>query len=235
MILLLSGWGQKFDSLKAIFKDPTFDPIFLEKNQITHLDYSKFSSVEDLFSSIKDQRINPKAIIGWSLGGQIAIRLIERKILAPKKLFLIAPPFQMVKDDKISAAMSQKTYQEFYTNFTNSPSKTLKQFSILTSMNDKNSREIVKSLDINDSNSDNLKFWLEELKRFSCFDITFSNFPKTIFIQGKGDMIVHPNQAKYFQNLITEFTLETFANCGHAPHLNDTKRVAKLILDNIDS
>jgi len=229
MILLLSGWGQKFDSLKAIFKDLTFDPIFFAQNPIIHVDYSKFSNIEEFFASIEEQNLNPKMVIGWSLGGQLAIRLIEKKIINPKSLILIAPPFQMVKDEKINTAMSQKTYQEFYNNFTTSPSRTLKQFSILTAMNDKHSKEIAKNLDITDKNSDNLKFWLEELKNFTCFNINFSNFPKTIFLQGKGDMIVHPNQTNYFQERIKDFTLELFPNCGHAPHLNDPDKVREIV------
>ena len=117
MILSLSGWGQKFDSLKTIFKDPTFDPIFLKKNPVIHFDYTKFNNVEDFFTNIKSQNLNPKIVIGWSLGGQLAIRLIEKKIITPKTLILIAPPFQMVKDENISTAMSKKTYQEFYQNY----------------------------------------------------------------------------------------------------------------------
>ena len=229
MILLLSGWGQKFDSLKTIFKDPTFDPIFFEENEIIHFDYSKFSNCEDFFNEIKKQKIQPTTIIGWSLGGQLAIRLIDKKIINPNTLILIAPPFQMVKDEKISTAMSQKTYQEFYQNFKNSPSKTLKQFSILTAMNDKNAKEIARNLDINDQNAENLRFWLEELKNFSCFTINFQNFPKTIFLQGKGDMIVHPNQSQYFQERIDNFSLELFPNCGHAPHLNDPIRTIQIL------
>lgn len=229
MILAFSGWGQKFDSLKVIFENKNFDPSFFAQNPVIHFDYTKFNNIQDFFNEIKSQNLKPKLVIGWSLGGQLAIRLIEKKIITPKTLILIAPPFQMVKDEKIHTAMSKKTYEEFYKNFTTSPTKTLKQFSILTAMNDTHSKEITKTLDINDENQENLKFWLEELKNFTCFNINFTNFPKTIFIQGKGDMIVHPNQATYFQERIKNFTLEQFPNCGHAPHLNDPDRLANLI------
>lgn len=216
----LSGWGQKSDSLEHIFRESFF---------VSSANYSKFRNVEDFFSSITRKSPNPEIAIGWSLGGQLAVRLIEKKIIAPKLLILLAPPFQMVKDERIQAGMAKATFDEFYKNFSEAPNKTLKQFSILTAMNDCNSSEIARNLDINDQNFEELKFWLEELRRFSCFDVDFSNMPRVVFFQGAGDMIVHASQAEYFQARIKNFRLEIFKNCGHAPHLNDLARVRKII------
>ena len=227
-ILCLSGWGQKFDSIESIF-----DPIFFAQNQVSSFNYSKLDSSEEFFRQIKQKNLNPEILVGWSLGGQLAIRLIEKNIVKPKLLVLLAPPFQMVKDLKIRSGMSKKTFAEFYQNFTRAPSKTLKQFSILTAMNDRNAGEIAKNLDINDQNFEQLKFWLEELERFSCFDVDFSQMPKTLFIQGAGDMIVHQSQAQYFAERIKNFRLEIFKNCGHAPHLSNIEKLREIILQEI--
>jgi pimeloyl-ACP methyl ester carboxylesterase len=227
-ILCLSGWGQKFDSLENIFSDEVFDPFF-----VSSFNYSTLDNLEAFFGKIKSTRY-ADVVVGWSLGGQLAIRLIEKKIFSPKLLILIAPPFQMIKDECIQAGMSPKTFAEFYGNFVKSPDKTLKQFAILSAMNDRNAKEIAKTLDVSDDNFLQLKFWLEELKRFSCFDVDFSNMPRTLFLQGLGDMIVHESQSNYFKNRIWNFRLELFKNCGHAPHLNDVKRVRKIVLEEIE-
>lgn len=226
-ILCLSGWGQKSDSLEIIFKESFFDPFF-----VSSFDYSSLAGVEDFFTAIKSQ--NPKILIGWSLGGQLAVRLIEKKILAPKLLILLAPPFQMIKDERIHAGMSRATFSEFHKNFSQAPNKTLKQFSILTAMNDQNAADIARNLDIRDQNFEQLKFWLEELSRFSCFGVDFTNMPRTLFIQGAGDMVVHASQANYFNEKIKNCRLEIFKNCGHAPHLNDLVRLQKFICEEID-
>ncbi len=226
-ILCLSGWGQKSDSLEIIFKESFFDPFF-----VSSFDYSALASTESFFTEIKSQ--NPEILIGWSLGGQLSVRLIEKRILAPKLLILLAPPFQMIKDERIQAAMSRETFDQFYKNFSLAPSQTLKQFAILTAMNDRNASDIAKTLDINDKNFANFKFWLEELSRFSCFDVDFTNMPRTLFIQGAGDMIVHASQANYFSEKIKNCRLEIFKNCGHAPHLNDLARLRKIISEEID-
>jgi pimeloyl-ACP methyl ester carboxylesterase len=227
-ILCLSGWGQKFNSLEEIFNELRFDPFF-----VSSLNYSAFDSLEKFFADVESQKLNPDILIGWSLGGQLAIRLVEKKILTPKLLILIAPPFQMIKDSRIQAGMSPETYAEFYQNFISAPTKTLKQFSILTAMNDRNAAEIARTLDVSDQNFAQLKFWLEELKRFSCFDVDFSNMPRTLYFHGAGDMITHVSQAEYFKQKIPNLRFELFKNCGHAPHLNDLERVRNSILEEI--
>lgn len=224
-IFCLSGWGQKFDSLENIFSESFF---------VSSFDYSRLNSVEKFFDEIARLKIDADVFVGWSLGGQLLVRLIEKKIIKPKLLVLIAPPFQMIKDEKVQAGMSKKTFDEFYKNFTSAPGATLKQFSILTSMNDRNSKEIASTLDVSSDNFENLKYWLEELERFSCFDVDFLNMPRTLFYQGLGDMIVHVSQCEYFKARIKDFRLEVFEKCGHAPHLSDLAKFKKIFCEELE-
>jgi pimeloyl-ACP methyl ester carboxylesterase len=227
-VICLSGWGQNYRSLEKIFESSNFSPF-----SISSLDYSQFFSPQDFFSSIKSQNLQSDILVGWSLGGQLAIRLIAEKILQPKLLVLLAPPFQMVKDEKIKSGMPPQVFAEFYQNFSTAPDATLKKFSILTAMNDRNAKEIAKNLDVNQSNFKQLQSWLEELKNFSCFNVDFSSMPRVIFFQGAGDSIVHSSQAEYFQERIKNFRFELMKNCGHAPHLSDVEKVRAVILEEI--
>ena len=227
-ILCLTGWGQKFDSLEFIFNDQIFDPFF-----VSSLDYSQFSSEQDFFSFVQSQvsekNLQPEILVGWSLGGQLSVRLIEKKILQPKLLILIAPPFQLLKDERVHAGMAPATFKKFRDDFANAPDKTLKQFAILTAMNDKNAGEIARGLDVNEENFKQLVYWLDELSKISCFNVNFENMPPTLYFHGAGDMIVHVSQAEYFKERIKNFEKEIFTDCGHAPHLNDIERMRKII------
>lgn len=227
-ISCLPGWGQNYRCLEEIFNS-----LELADCKVSSFDYAKFFSVAEFFNFVKAENSQPDIIIGWSLGGQLAVRMIAEKILAPKLLILLAPPFQMVKDSRIQSGMSRASYNEFYRSFVDSPTQALKKFSILTSMSDRNANEIARGLDVSEENFAQLKFWLEELERFSCFDVDFSNMPRTLFIQGAGDMIVHASQADYFKQRIKNFRLEIFSNCGHAPHLSDIEKLRKLISEEI--
>jgi pimeloyl-ACP methyl ester carboxylesterase len=228
-ILCLSGWAQKPDSLEIIFKNLGAD------FQIISFDYSRFDSVEDFFVAIKKLSVTPQIIAGWSLGGQLAVRLIAKKILNPKILILLSAPFQFVKTPQITAAMPKSTYDQFKNNFAEAPDGTLKKFSILTMMNDKNSKEMFENLEINETNHHKLLFWLEELERFSAYDINFNNFPETLIIHGAGDVVVHQIQAKIFAEKIPNSKLEIINNCGHAPHFNNLEKLRSLINEKINS
>jgi pimeloyl-ACP methyl ester carboxylesterase len=224
----LSGWGQKFDALESIFED-----LFPESVSVTSFDYLVFDNIEELFHKIKTQKLNPTIVVGWSLGGQLLIRLAEKKVLTPKLLILLAAPFQMVKDKRIETALSKTAFDIFYKNFCTAPGKTLKKFLILAAINDLNSKNIVKNLNIDGQNFLQLKFWLEELNRFSCFETDFSDMPRTLFFQGAADKIVDVSQTHYFRQRIKNLRLEILANCGHAPHLNDSKKLRKIIIEEI--
>ncbi len=227
-ILCLSGWGQKSDSLEFIFNDKIFDPF-----SVSSLDYSRFGDVEKFFDDVRAQNLNPEILVGWSLGGQLAVRLIEKKILKPKLLILIAPPFQLLKDERVHAGMGLEAFKKFRGDFANAPDKTLKQFSILTAMNDRNASDIARNLDVNDHNFAQLVYWLDELAGFSCFDVDFSNMPRTLYFHGAGDMIVHVSQAEYFKQRIKNLHATIFMNCGHAPQLNDTPTLRRIINEEI--
>lgn len=220
-VLCLSGWAQKPDSLNDLFDQDKFD--------IINFDYSIFDDVENFIDEIRNLKINPDLIAGWSLGGQLACRLIESDILKPKHLLLLCTPFQFVKSKRIAAAMPQKSFDEFYHNFTSRPDKTLKKFSLLMNINDKNAQELADNLDINDENHHKLAFWLKELERFSCHDLDFANFPQTLIMHGLSDLVVHQSQSEIFNKKITNSTLNLIKNCGHTPHITYKQELIKKI------
>ncbi len=227
-IVCLSGWGQKFNSLEKIFNDHYIDNV-----KIDSYDYLKHKSIDDFFADFSRNHQDLDVIIGWSLGGQLAIRLIANKIIKPKLLILISPPFQFVKDRRIRAAMPVKSYQDFLDNFKNSPNQTLRKFAILTILNDINGKNIIDNLVLEDAKKESLIYWLEELGQFSCFDIDFNNFPKTLYFHGDSDAIVYISQKDYFKDRIYDFKEVILSKTGHAPHLSNIKKIREYIYKNI--
>jgi pimeloyl-ACP methyl ester carboxylesterase len=224
IILSLAGWAQKPDSLKEILSP------FSSSYQIIHFDYSQFSSVEDCIEALEKLSIKPKIIVGWSLGGQIATRLVSLKIFNPELLVLFSTPFQFVKSTKIAAAMPQASFDVFRENFATNSLETLKKFSLLMMIGDaKRAKELEKNLYLDDKNHENLIFWLDELGRFSCHDLDFSNFPETLIIHGDGDVIVNVLQAKIFNQKIANSALKILANCGHCPHISHFSEVQNFL------
>jgi pimeloyl-ACP methyl ester carboxylesterase len=227
-LLCLSGWAQKFDSLEVIFKDHPIEKQYL----INSFDYSKFDNVEEVFLELNKIK-NCEIALGWSLGGQILVRAIANKIINPQLLILIAPPFQMLKDFRISSGMTQELYHKVKDTLENNSADMLRNFLALSSMNDSNSKEIIKNLAIDEQNFSKLKFWYEELCRFSCFDLDLSNMPRILYFHGIGDMVVHISQKDYFQKYCPNFHSITFEKCGHVPHISRTKEIYQHIEEEI--
>ncbi len=225
-LLCLSGWAQKHDSLEVIFNG---SPIANNYN-IRSLDYSIFKNIDDVFDEIKNTT-NCKIAIGWSLGGQILVRAIANKIIAPQLLILLAPPFQMLKDHRINSGMPQELYRKVSNMLENNSADMLKEFLILSTMNDRNNKEIIKNLALDEKNFHQIKFWYEELCKFSCFDLDLREMPPILHFHGHGDMVVNISQKDYFQKYCPHFHGITFDRCGHAPHLSRTKEVCKAIED----
>ena len=223
-IICLSGWAQKHDSLGIIFNYHKFTSSY----QIQCLDYSRFNSL-DLFFNELEKYQNCEIAVGWSMGGQLLIRSIVKKIIKPKYLILIAPPFQMLKDHRISSGMPLELYQKVQLALNQNSTFFLRDFLALMAKNDRNSREIIRDLAVEENNFHNLKFWYEQLCGFSCFDLDLNLLPKTLYFHGFGDAVVHVSQKDYFKKRIKNFKEIIFEKSGHTPHISHLQEIRNAI------
>ncbi len=220
-ITILSGFGQEPKALQNVFSN----------KDVIALDYLQTKNFEDLLTRDLKAYDN-EVVIGWSLGGQVAVRLIEKQILKPKLLILIATPFQFVQDDKNQVGMPRELFEQFQNVLDENPEQALEYLANLTALNDKNPEDVLKNM-INTENTDNLYFWLKELKNFNCFSVDFTNFSKTIYICGSGDMVVDHLQYKLFLKQIKDFELQIMFTCGHAPHFSHKSEFLNIINEKI--
>lgn len=220
-ITIISGFGQK---------PQTFKNVFSNKNVIA-LDYLQTKNFEDLLTRDLKAYDN-EVVIGWSLGGQVAVRLIEKQILKPKLLILIATPFQFVEDDKNEVGMPLELFNQFQYVLNDKPKHALGYLEHLTSLGDKNPEDVLKNM-VAIENTDNLYSWLQELKDFNCFNVDFKNFPKTVFVCGDGDKVVNSKQYEYFNERLGDFEMQVIFSCGHAPHFSHKNEFLNIINEKI--
>jgi len=223
-ILTLSGWGQPHDALEVVAPSAT------------HFDYSDFENVADVLGALAEVAQNYDVIIGWSLGGQLAVRAISAGLIMPKKLLLIGAPFQFVRTDFLNLGMPQDQFQKFRDNYANNSARTLAKAWELVAIGDANS-EIVKE-HLQKQNKEkmlekNWLNWLDLLNDFSCNSLDFSNFPliDTLLLHGAGDAVVSHAHAQEFVKNIPYAKHILLENSGHAPHWHDSAQVRKHILE----
>ena len=216
-ITILSGFGQEPQTFKNVFSN----------KDVIALDYLQTKNFEDLLTCDLTA-YNNEVVIGWSLGGQVAIRLIEKEILKPKLLILIDTPFQFVEDDKNEVGMPSQSFNQFQNALDENPAKALAYLAHLTSLGDKNPEDVLKNM-VAIENTDNLYSWLKELKNFNCFNVDFKNFPKTVYVCGDGDAVVNSKQYTYFNERFGDFEMQIIFSCGHAPHFSHKNEFLNII------
>jgi pimeloyl-[acyl-carrier protein] methyl ester esterase len=216
----LTGWGQPHDALSVIAPGAT------------HIDYTRHDTVEAALEAIADQGKHAELVIGWSLGGQLAVRAIAAGMLMPRKLVLIGAPFQFVKSPQLALGMPRDAYEKFCENYAKNPERTLDKAWELVVKDDRREAQIRLHLEAHDKSqmlaSDWLK-WLTLLDGFSCEHLPFAHFPPTLLVHGEKDVVVDAKQAEFFAKAIRASRIDLWADCGHAPHWHDSDRLRQLI------
>ncbi|MEK6746951.1 MAG: alpha/beta fold hydrolase [Pseudomonadota bacterium] len=215
-ILTLSGWGQPHDALADIAPNAT------------HFDYADYETIDAALTGIAEEAKKHDAIIGWSLGGQLAVRAIATGLMQPKKLILIGVPFQFVRNDNLKMGMPRDQFDKFRDNYAKNAPKTLKKAWELIIIGDKSSEYIKNRLE-NYNNTvvmeKNWLHWLDMLDGFSCNELDFANFPASLLLHGEQDAVVNHAQSVEFIKTIPQAKCISFPNAGHAPHWHDSELV----------
>jgi pimeloyl-ACP methyl ester carboxylesterase len=205
-ILCLNGWGQEPKTLENAFKEVFKD------DDISTIDYLDTYDV----------------VIGWSYGSQLAIKKIETGFLRTKLLILIAPIFQFVENETNKVGITKNMFDGFLAGFNNNPEATMQALVQMSAIGDENANLVLKKMktqDLNVLSCYALEKQLLRLKDFSCFDVNFKKFPKTICFSGRKDTVVASCQTKLFAERIKDFELHIIENCGHAPHFSHMEKI----------
>jgi pimeloyl-ACP methyl ester carboxylesterase len=214
-ILCLNGWGQEPKTLENAFKEVFKDADILTIDYFnTNLSKTKILTEYDI-------------VIGWSFGSQMAVRYIEAGFLKTKLLILIAPIFQFVENETNKVGMPKEMFDGFLSNFNKHPEATMQHLVAMSASGDENSNLVFDKMKTQDLNLRiyGLEQLLLILKNFSCFDVNFKKFPKTICFSGVNDTVVASSQTKLFAERIEDFELHIIENCGHAPHFSHMEEI----------
>lgn len=219
-ILCLNGWGQEPKTLENAFKE-----VFKDAD-ISTIDYLDTNLLKTKILTDYD------IVIGWSYGSQQAIKLIKSGFLRTKLLILIAPIFQFVENEINKIGMPVEAFYAFLSGFNKHPEATMQHLVAMSASGDENSNLVfdkMKTQDLNVLSKYALEQQLLVLKEFSCFDINFKKFPKTICFSGANDAVVASSQAKLFAERIKDFELHIIEDCGHAPHFSHMQEIEKVL------
>ena len=214
--MTLSGWGQPHDALAAIAPNAT------------HVDYAHSQGVADALTHIAQEARNHDAVIGWSLGGQLAVRAIVAGMMRPRLLVLIAAPFQFVQTEDRPLGMKRDLYDKFRANYVRNAARTLDKAWELIAKGDAREQHVRQHMAKHDKDNVMAKDWLrwlDSLDGFSCDGLYLADFPPTLLVHGKNDAVVEQAQQAHFAAAIPHSRVLTLDDCGHAPHWHNSEKL----------
>ena len=181
--------------------------------------------LKNMSEMIMDSLPEYSMICGWSLGGQIAMKLaldIPERI---NKLILVSTTPSFVQREDWKWAMEEATLELFIKNLKQDYTSTLNRFFSLQISGDANTISLLRQLRKSVfregmPDQDGLQMGMRVLLTTDMRrEIENINHPVTL-LHGERDVIVHPNAARWLHENLQDSKLIMLPDCGHIPFLS---------------
>lgn len=214
--LTLSGWSQPADALNRALALP----------DAASLNYSDYATLEQSFAGLAPYQASAH-VIGWSLGGLLALHAIAAGVLKPQRLTLIATPYQFVSGQGFDGGMDPVTFQQFRESYARDAARTSRRFDALIAKGDSEAGRITRALAEYAMPPERERWlpWLDRLGQDSLRGMDLSATPATRLIHGTADAIVPIAQGEMLAQRLPNATLLRWEGTGHAPQLRDSLKL----------
>lgn len=224
--LCISGWAQHHDGLNVLCND-----------SVHHFHFAPMQNITTALTALSSETTHYHRIIGWSLGGALAMYALEKKHITTNQLVLLAAPAQFVSCSDFQYGMDPLTFSLFHSNYSLDSARTAKKFAQLITHGDKHREHITPLLAPDHFSAQTTLWasWLDELKQLHHAHFTFKHFPPTLIFHGTEDTVVKHSQSEWLAQHIPQATLISLPECGHAPHLHDTSFLKHHIIQHAET
>lgn len=236
-ITLLHGWGFHGgiwkESAEALANRHTVTAIDLPghgRSAMPNGDYTLSSLADGVAESLPVHG----TLIGWSLGGMVAMQIALTHPEKIRRLILVGSVPRFVRDDDWHFAISAEILQEFSDSLAKDLQQTLHRFAALQVMGSGESRALLQKLrDVIDSSkaprTAALHGGLQILQHTDLRARLNEIRQPTLMIFGKRDTLSRPQTAEQMVTLLPDARLEIINGAGHAPFLSHQQEFTSLI------
>ena len=235
-VVLIHGWGMS----GKIWKE--FSKLMISQYKLYIIDLPgmgkseiiKPYKIDNLIKKIHEVIPERVTIIGWSLGGQIAMKYYLKYPEAVNYLVCISSTPCFIKKNGWEFGVSRDFFSKFKNDLLNNWQRTLRKFFLLQMQKDEDIENTLKKLendfmDEHPPTKEGLEKSLEILEKVDIRkDIKNINIP-TLIISGKQDTISDYKASIWMQSKIKKSQIFVFDSAGHIPFINYQRKCFQLI------
>ncbi len=236
-VVLLHGWGMNlraFDGLRAALA---------QHHQVTAIDlpghgassWSAGSSQQQQLAGLAAAVPRAAVLVGWSLGGQLALQLAAEPALAVQRLVLIATSPLFVRADDWPHGLSGATLRQFGAQLAHHAGQTIDDFIELQLRGSADATAVRATL------KDSLRrhgsaapaalaAGLEMLEHNDLRALARRIEVPALVIAGQYDRVTPPAAGQALSQLLPQGQLLTIRRAGHAPFLSHPGEVSAALL-----
>lgn len=233
-IVLLHGWGCDSRTWQPLL------PYLQQHGEVIAIDLPGFGEsvalpefkLEAALALIEQQLPERAVLIGWSLGGMLAVALAQRFPQKITHLITLATNAKFVASEDYPTAMSRAINRQFNHSFSADAQTTLKMFGGLLAQGDSDERTLLKNLRRQQPLRSANNNWSEALNLLALLDnrAAFAQLTQPgLHLFGESDALVPVAAAQTVQALNTQQQVEVLVGSGHAAHWSQPEKVAHLI------
>jgi pimeloyl-[acyl-carrier protein] methyl ester esterase len=196
--------------------------------------YSAYSILHALDQYLKE----PYLLLGWSMGGQIALEMFRQKAQGKCKdekcdhkhnmidsLILVSSTPKFVASDDFPAGMNKAVFGKFQKGLKADLKKTMHDFYHLIFSENEEASKFAAELSAQTPAPETLSACMDSFENFdgrkSLAEITVP----TLIIAGDKDRIIDHKASEFLANNIKGSALKILEGAGHAPHLTREKEM----------
>lgn len=235
-MVLLHGWGSGSQSWQPLI------PVLQNIANLIALDLPGFGESEsipeftlDAVAQLIAAQLPEKCVlIGWSLGGMLAVQVAARYPQKISRLITLAANAKFVASHDYETAMPLAVNRQFNNSFAADPHSTLKLFSGLLAQGDINERALLKQIRaLADPERINPN-WLQALELLSQLDNreAFAQLAQPrLHLLAEKDALVPVAAAQALMQLNPQQSIQIIAGSAHALHWSQPEVVVQAILN----